>query len=80
MREEKDMFRLPENVVEGLEEYRRALSDFTNGKLSANRFKGIRVPWGVYSHRGGRSYMVRIRVPAGMLLPEQLKACCPPLS
>ena len=68
------MFRLPEKVNEDLEKYRNSLQESKDGRVSSARFKGIRVPWGIYSHRGGRVYMTRIRVPAGLLAPAQVKA------
>ena len=44
------------------------------GRMSAARFKGIRVPWGIYSHRGGEAFMTRLRVPAGEISAAQLAA------
>ncbi len=68
------MFQVPDAVKKGLEDYKRSLADFQNGKISSSRFKGVRVPWGIYSHRGGKTYMMRIRVPAGVITARQLKA------
>jgi sulfite reductase (ferredoxin) len=68
------MFRLPREVKEGIKNYQHSLDEFKEGKISSSRFKGIRVPWGVYSQRGGRIYMDRIRIPAGIVTPAQLKA------
>ncbi len=68
------MFKLPEEVDEGLKRYRESLEESREGKISPARFKGIRVPWGVYSHRGGKPYMVRVRVPAGWITAPQIKA------
>lgn len=67
------MFRLPNEIISGIEDYRKSLSEFTNGKMDVNRFKGIRVPWGFYSHRGGKIFMARIRIPAGTVNSEQLR-------
>ena len=66
------MFKLPQSVVDGVESYRDSLKDYQESAISPNRFKGIRVPWGIYSHRGGESYMMRIRLPAGVMSPKQL--------
>ena len=68
------MFRLPKEVIEEIENYRKALREVQEGKIPSVRFRGIRVPWGIYSHRGGKVYMSRIRIPAGVLYPAQLKA------
>lgn len=68
------MFQLPEEVKRDIENYKHSLKEVQEGKLSLQRFKGVRVPWGLYSHRGGKVYMTRIRVPAGVVNSSQLKA------
>ncbi|MCM8797332.1 MAG: sulfurtransferase TusA family protein [Candidatus Omnitrophica bacterium] len=68
------MFKLPEKIKKDLENYSKAIEDYLEGKSSWQRFSGVRVPWGNYSHRGGKIFMGRIRIPAGVLLPYQLKA------
>lgn len=61
------MFKLPEEVKKGIEDYKQSLKQYKDGRLSTTRFKGIRVPWGIYSHRGQKVFMTRIRVPAGII-------------
>src|SRR3989338_4070896 len=68
------MFKLPVQIKEGIEDYERSIKEFIAGKLTWARFAGTRVPWGNYSHRGGKIFMARIRIPGGVLSPEQLKA------
>ncbi|MFQ5834734.1 MAG: sulfurtransferase TusA family protein [bacterium] len=68
------MFQLPKEVKNSIENYKRSLEEAQEGKISSSRFKGVRVPWGIYSHRGGKVYMARIRIPAGVVGPSQLKA------
>lgn len=68
------MFRLPEKINNDLKEYKDLLQKFIEGEMAPARFTGIRVPWGIYSQRGGEKYMVRIRIPAGIISPVQLKA------
>jgi len=68
------MFNLPESVKKDTEAFKSSLEEFLKGAVSASRFKGMRVPWGIYNHRGGGSYMARIRVPAGEISSDQLKA------
>jgi len=69
----KKKFMLPKEIKKGIEKYRASLKELAEGKISPARFKGIRVPWGVYSHRGGSVYMTRVRVPAGVVSPKQLR-------
>ncbi|MBM3241447.1 hypothetical protein FJZ31_34635 [Candidatus Poribacteria bacterium] len=68
------MFRLPEEVVKSIGDFKNALADFKDGCMSPDRFRGIRVPWGLYSQRGGNIFMARVRIPAGVVNSEQLKA------
>lgn len=68
------MFKLPREVKDSLENYKHSLEENQEGKIAADRFKGVRVPWGIYSHRGGAVYMARIRIPSGLVTPAQLKA------
>ena len=68
------MFKLPEKVKKDTESYRNSLHNLIEGNVSLAYFKGIRVPWGFYSHRGGKSFMARIRIPAGIVNSSQLKA------
>ncbi|MDP1853399.1 MAG: sulfurtransferase TusA family protein [Candidatus Omnitrophota bacterium] len=69
-----NLFNLPEEVKKDAENYRRSLEEFLADKIPDARFKGVRVPWGVYSHRGGKAFMSRIRIPAGAVNTAQLKA------
>jgi len=68
------MFELPEKIRRDIEDYRKYLNDFLDTRMNSARFTGIRVPWGIYSHRGGKVFMSRIRIPAGWVGPSQLKA------
>ncbi len=68
------MFQLPEEVKKSMENYKRSLEEAQENKVPSARFRGVRVPWGIYSHRGGKVYMARIRIPAGVVSPLQLKA------
>lgn len=68
------MFQLPEEIKNTIKDYKRSLEEAEKDKFSSSRFKGIRVPWGIYSHRGGKSYMARIRLPGGLMSAQQLKA------
>lgn len=68
------MFKLPDEIIKETEDYQDALSELISGRYVAGRFVGIRVPWGIYSHRGGKIFMVRIRIPAGQVTGAQLAA------
>src|SRR3989338_4486582 len=68
------MFKLPEEVKKSIKEYQASLEGLERGSISKSRFRGIRVPWGIYSHRGAQVFMSRIRIPAGVVTQGQLKA------
>ena len=68
------MFKLPKEVIDSIKDYKAALDDYLAGRISYARFSGVRVPWGNYSHRGGKVFMSRIRIPAGVVDSEQLRA------
>jgi sulfite reductase (ferredoxin) len=72
--ENEKMFKLPEEVVKSIGDFKNALEDFKDGRMSPDRFRGVRVPWGLYSQRGGEIFMARVRIPAGVVSPKQLKA------
>lgn len=57
-----------------IDAYRESLREFLEGKITPARFKGIRVPFGFYTQRGEKVLMARIRIPGGVLTPQQLRA------
>ncbi|MFH1789095.1 MAG: nitrite/sulfite reductase, partial [Candidatus Altiarchaeota archaeon] len=67
------MFKLPDEVKADVRTYRDSLQRLIAGDISAARFKGVRVPWGVYSQRKNKGNMTRVRFPAGVASGKQLK-------
>lgn len=75
MRNSEPGFRIPVTVKEDTEKYEGLVEDFLAGKIDPVRFKGYRVPMGIYGQRGEEEqdlYMVRVRVPGGVLNKKQL--------
>ena len=69
-------FELPEEIREDTANYKKHVADFIDDKISNTRFKGYRVPMGVYGQRGEENkdkYMVRVRIPGGYINRKQLK-------
>lgn len=64
---------LPQKVLDEIPSYRANLGKFLAGEMQEAFFRGIRVPWGFYSQRGGKLLMARLRVPNGILTPLQLR-------
>ncbi len=46
------VFQLPEEGKKSIENYKRSLEEAQEDRVSSARFRGVRVPWGIYSHRG----------------------------
>ncbi len=73
----KPIFKIPQTIKEDTKKYEKNVGKFLKGQLSPERFKGYRVPMGVYGQRSQteekEKYMVRVRIPAGYITKEQLK-------
>jgi sulfite reductase (ferredoxin) len=65
---------LPQKIIDDIPSYKTNLTKFLAGELEEAFFRGVRVPWGFYSQRGGNLLMARLRVPNGILTPQQLQA------
>jgi sulfite reductase (ferredoxin) len=63
---------LPQKIIDEIPFYKNNLAKFLSGELEEAFFRGVRVPWGFYSQRGGEFLMARLRVPNGILTPRQL--------
>ncbi|MGL5694430.1 MAG: nitrite/sulfite reductase [Peptostreptococcaceae bacterium] len=47
---------------------------FKNNEITSAEFKGTSGGMGVYAHRGGEEFMIRLRIPSGIMNIEQLKS------
>ncbi len=65
---------LPPTLQADLEQLRTHIAEFEAGSLAAEAFRSHRVPQGVYEQRKDGTYMLRIRVPGGGLLPHQMRS------
>ncbi|MDO8302582.1 MAG: nitrite/sulfite reductase, partial [Sedimentisphaerales bacterium] len=63
--------KIPENVKKDAIAYRGQVQRFLDGQMNPIMFKAYRVPMGIYEQRVSGAYMVRIRVPAGIITAEQ---------
>lgn len=66
------MFKVPEKIIEEEKYFQEALQKYLKGEITESFFRGIRVPWGFYSQRGGKKLMCRVRIPAGIIQPDKL--------
>ncbi len=67
-----NMFVIPDKFIEEEKHFQEALQKYLKGEMTENFFRGIRVPWGFYSQRGGKKLMCRVRIPAGIIEPNKL--------
>lgn len=66
--------KLPESLPEDLAQLKSLSELFAQQKIEASRFQAFRVPQGVYEQRESGCYMIRARLVAGLLAPEQMRA------
>lgn len=59
---------------EELQAFGAAVERFARGQLTPDEFKGIRLRQGVYGQRQPDRYMVRVKVPGGLLTANQAEA------
>jgi len=70
----KGTYRLPESLPADLAKLREMIEQAMAGDLEPERLRAFRVPMGVYEQRENGAFMLRVRVPAGGVLPRQLRA------
>lgn len=65
-------YKLPEVVysdIKALEDY---VERYKIGEISHAKFRGFRVPLGIYEQREKDAFMMRVRIPGGGITPKQL--------
>ena len=66
------MGNLKEVLMPEIEEFRSVGHKFANGEMSVMDFKHASGGMGVYAHRGGKEFMIRLRIPSGIITMPQL--------
>ena len=56
-----------------LDDFQQTVQQFQAGAVAEAQFRVIRVPQGVYEQRESGTYMLRVRAPAGGVLPQHLR-------
>ncbi len=70
----QSLYRLPASLADDLAQLQQRIAQFKAGDIPAARFQAFRVPQGIYEQRENGTYMLRVRLPAGRLLPGQMRA------
>ena len=66
------MFQIPEEFIYCAQTHRKKVLEFQNSKMELAEFKKYCSSMGIYEERGTNTYMVRVRVPAAEVTPDQL--------
>ena len=64
---------LPDVFEEDSRRFQEEVDRFKRGDISFAQFRSFRVPLGVYEQRESDTYMLRVRFPAGGVLPDQMR-------
>ena len=67
------LYDLPETLGDDLERFKSEVERLKKGLLSPTEFRSFRVPMGVYEQREEGRFMLRVRLPAGCTLPQQMR-------
>ncbi|HIE53386.1 MAG TPA: nitrite/sulfite reductase, partial [Armatimonadetes bacterium] len=67
-------YRIPLIVRDDIRTLEEWVERFRRGELAAAKFRGFRVPLGIYEQRQENTYMMRVRLPGGAVTPAQLRA------
>lgn len=70
------MKNLKEILLPEIEEFRKVGHKFANGEMTVMDFKHASGGMGVYAHRGGKEFMIRLRIPSGIITMPQFKLIC----
>jgi len=66
-------YEIPAVLTEEIDGLEKAIQEYRSGSLNPIKFRGIRVPFGIYEQRKDDTYMVRMRCAAGVVTPLQLR-------
>lgn len=66
--------RWPVELAQDIEQHAQDVGRFLNGELAASILKSRRVPRGIYEQRQNGAYMVRVRLPGGVISTDQVRA------
>lgn len=67
------MDKLKEVLYSEIEDFRKIGHKFVNGEMTMMEFKHASGGFGVYAHRAGTEFMIRLRIPSGVTNVKELK-------
>ncbi|MFQ5456281.1 MAG: sulfurtransferase TusA family protein [Nitrospirota bacterium] len=69
----KGFYHVPKEFKEDILNYKDEIERFLKGEVRPTEFRALRVPRGCYEQRTENTFMLRIRIPAGGVTPEQME-------
>ncbi|WP_026882136.1 sulfurtransferase TusA family protein [Clostridium akagii] len=67
------MIEIRDEHFAAVEDFKNKAGEYVSGKLDPLRFKAFRVAMGIYEQRKKETYMVRTRIPGGVINKDQFK-------
>ena len=68
-----DTVKLKKVLYDEIEDFRKIGHEFTSGEMKMMEFKNHSGGFGVYAHRAGKEFMIRLRIPSGKTDVKELK-------
>ncbi len=67
------LYDLPPTLPDDLDRFKEETQRYKSGETNATQFRSFRVPQGVYEQRQNGTFMLRVRLPGGAMLPHQMR-------
>lgn len=67
------MDNLKTTLLSEIDKFNEAGHKFLAGEISRTEFKGVSGGMGVYAHRDGKEFMIRLRIPSGVAVYKEMK-------
>jgi len=69
-----NQYQIPNNLKDEINGLAQLVEEYKNDEIDESIFKPKRVLFGIYEQRERQTYMIRFRLPGGVVTPEQLTA------
>src|SRR5215208_6207224 len=73
-RSSKSLYEIPPGQLAELEQLKQMIEQYKSGAIPAARLQAFRVPLGIYEQRESGTFMLRVRLAAGMVRPQDMRA------
>lgn len=67
-------YTMPESIPDDISALEEWAGRYQRGEVTYEKFKGFRVPLGIYEQRQADTFMMRVRIAGGGITPAQLRA------